>query len=169
MNSGEREALAALADALLAAQPKGRPISDGGLVFTYGQAQRAVITALTRTQPATGDAAREILARFLPKAFERDGNMEAATNPGCNPLVPTNSALRAIESALRSPGGEDPRIAAVREVIERGGYRLVNGKPFTGEFAHGQKCDHDQFGFQDCIACYDDALLAALDPGKGEA
>jgi hypothetical protein len=49
----EADKLAAQADALLAAQPDPG-YSDGGLVFTYGQAQRAAIAALTRPPPGEG-------------------------------------------------------------------------------------------------------------------
>lgn len=56
-------------------------------------------------------------------------------------------------------------IQGVRNVIERGGFRLVGGAQVAdGMLVHGQKCDHGRFGFEDCIGCYDEALLAALDP-----
>jgi capsule polysaccharide export protein KpsE/RkpR len=50
----------------------------------------------------------------------------------------------------------EERIAAVRQVIEQG-YSGV-GKT--------DKCQHDKFGFEECIACYDEALLAALEPSR---
>jgi hypothetical protein len=55
------------------------------------------------------------------------------------------------------------RVKAVRDCIER-------GYPTIGKT---DKCQHDCFGFEDCVACYDEALLKALgdtllDGGGGE-
>lgn len=55
---------------------------------------------------------------------------------------------------------DDPRIAAVRNVIASGGFRLKKGARVN--LGKLDMCDHDKFGFDDCIACYDEALLAAL-------
>jgi len=83
--------------------------------------------------------------------------------PEVNWHLARKRAQAALSTAWPMVREADPRIAAVREVIERGGFRFVNGKPFYGEFEHGEKCDHDRFGYEDCIGCYDEALLAALD------
>lgn len=44
-------------------------------------------------------------------------------------------------------------IAATRKVIEQG---------YPGQPAKTEQCPHGKFGFEDCITCYDEALLAAL-------
>lgn len=48
------------------------------------------------------------------------------------------------------------RIAATVNVIEQ-------GYPGVGK---NDKCPHDKHGFEDCMQCYDTALLAALTQGK---
>jgi hypothetical protein len=70
------------------------------------------------------------------------------------PDVPAN-LLAAMPDSGRIEKLEE-RIAAVRQVIEQG-YSGV-GKT--------DKCQHDKFGFEECIACYDEALLAALEPSR---
>ena len=50
------------------------------------------------------------------------------------------------------------RISAVRAVIEQG-YPEPQGV---------EKCPHDRYGWEGCIACYDDALLTALDGDLAE-
>jgi hypothetical protein len=47
----------------------------------------------------------------------------------------------------------EARIAAVRHVIETGGHRISNG----------DTCIHGVSGRDDCIGCYDESLIEALD------
>jgi hypothetical protein len=46
------------------------------------------------------------------------------------------------------------RIAAAIDVIEGNDGRVLTGNP--------PKCEHGRFEWEDCIACYDEALTAAL-------
>ena len=76
------------------------------------------------------------------------------------------------ESAPHLAGAEkivaiyEARIEAVRQVIAGGYQHMVNGRP-VNPLKNGELCDHGRAEWQDCIGCYDEALLAALD-GFGE-
>ena len=63
------------------------------------------------------------------------------------------SAATQLEAMQAEIDQRDKRLQAVRDVIE-GGYVGV---------AKVDQCQHGRFGFEDCVACYDEALLAALD------
>jgi hypothetical protein len=52
--------------------------------------------------------------------------------------------------------GLQARLDAVQRVIE-------TGYPSTG-LKNNEKCEHGSFGFENCMGCYDEALLAALHP-----
>jgi len=51
------------------------------------------------------------------------------------------------------------RLERYETALERVRAVVENGYPDIGKTA---KCPHDRFGFEDCIACYDEALLKAL-------
>lgn len=53
----------------------------------------------------------------------------------------------------------EARIAAVKRVIEFG-----YDRPGINPLRNGDQCPHGQYEWQDCIACYDECLLAALEP-----
>ena len=64
-----------------------------------------------------------------------------------------DEAATRIEQLLQDRERIEARLAAVRHVIESG-YRGVD---------KADKCSHGRYGFEDCIACYDEALIAALE------
>lgn len=65
-----------------------------------------------------------------------------------------NASLLSSEriTATAALAAERERVNRVRKVIEQG-YPSVP-KP--------EKCEHNRFGYEDCVACYDAALLEAL-------
>lgn len=63
--------------------------------------------------------------------------------------------LDLLATALRLQG----KLEAVERVIS-------TGYP-DRKLKHGETCSHGSFGFQDCIGCYDEALLAALCDSDG--
>ena len=64
------------------------------------------------------------------------------------------TAIESLSSQLAEARGA---LEATKNVIERGYDRVTH----EGRGA-AAKCQHGQFHFQDCIGCYDEALIAAL-------
>jgi hypothetical protein len=54
------------------------------------------------------------------------------------------------------------RLDATRRTIAFGYTHIVDGRP-VNPLKNGEKCDHGRHEWEDCIGCYDEALLAALD------
>lgn len=104
------------------------------------------------TQDVAPDLARTVerLERFCASQHEPPGYKE--TGPGIY-----FADVRAVLAALpKVDGGDVERVAnAMREAIGSG-YPYPPG----GDVA---ECEHGKFGWEDCIACYDDFLTARLD------
>jgi hypothetical protein len=66
----------------------------------------------------------------------------------------TADVLREAADALDEAARMRERVEAVRHVIQQG-YQTPANKL--------DQCEHGKFGWEDCISCYDVALLAALD------
>lgn len=104
--------------------------------------------------------ARELLAEEMadyygcePGEFLSDMQDEKWTLDGMS-KGETDMILRALSAAK-----EQGRREAIAEVVARvmkvieSGYRGID---------KNDKCEHGRYGFEDCIACYDEAIIAAL-------
>jgi len=128
----------------MSASAQGRGIGGEGRARPSGQALVSdgaqEVSTLTGFDPSR-EVSNDIVARLHGRArFNRD---HAAIKDA---EIQEQAALQ-IER-LRG------QIAAVRSVIQR-------GYPDKG-LRRDQRCEHERFGFEDCMGCYDEALLTAL-------
>jgi hypothetical protein len=94
---------------------------------------------------------RELIERLNDEAMRLQGR---GIDRGCvDSSLAGNLAMEAadtIEALLSRVDKLEERVRAVQEVIE-------NGYPKPE-----RKCPHGRFYYEDCISCYDEALLDAL-------
>ena len=78
----------------------------------------------------------------------------------CRAALLIEAQAREIE-VLRAERDEARALAErLREALGRVQHVIDNGYPTPGNKV--DQCQHGKFGWEDCIACYDEALLAAL-------
>jgi hypothetical protein len=81
----------------------------------------------------------------LIRELERRAKLTSA------PIYPYQ--VRLDEMAAEALTTMQARLERVRSIVENG---------YPGQPAKIDQCKHGRFGYEDCIACYDEALLEAL-------